>query len=404
MKLLFITPFPYAPNATHGGAIAANAQLEVMALEHEIGVLCFHTVGSDKAAASHLLQRVNYYDEVPLQLGWKKILGARLTSFLTAVPIDIPLHRSKEMERHIQTALSKFCPDVVIIQFPQMAQYVETITNVPCVMDVQDAFSVSSFRTFISQRSFIKRAERFLTWLFWIRYERKYYPRFRMILTLTEQDLNGLKIFSPNLTGASVGVPVNLITPQTDIARVPHQISFIGSFGHPPNVQAVRYFVESVLPLIHQKISDVKFVVAGKNPPPEIAQLASEHVDFVGFVPNLAEFFASSAVVVIPLLSGGGIKIKTLDALAAGAPIVSTSIGAEGIGAINEQHLLVRDSAASFADAVIQLLNNPTSAARLGEVGQSLIQQRYAPTAWGKNVNTLLSTAINLAPGGTAVE
>lgn len=404
MKLLLITPFPYAPGATHGGAVAAHAQLEVMALEHEIGVVCFHAEGSDDSASNYLRQRVSYYDEAPLQLGWRKVLWARLTSIFTAMPIDALLHRSNDMENRIQTALLEFHPDIVIIQFPQMAQYVEAITNAPCIMDVQDAFSVSSFRTFITQQGIIKRAERFLNWLFWIRYERKFYPRFRMMLTLTEQDLNGLRIFSPNLVGDSVGVPISVDVPQHSTTRVPHQIAFVGSFGHRPNVQAVRYFIESILPLIHKQIPDVKFLVAGKNPPAEIMQLANEHIEFVGFVPSLAGFLAASAVVVIPLLSGGGIKIKTLEALAAGAPIVSTSIGAEGIGAIDEQHLLVRDSAISFADAVIQIMNNSTRAAELGEAGQSLMHQRYAPAAWGKHVNSLLNTVITNYHGVTTVE
>lgn len=395
MRLLFIAPFPYGPSASHGGAVVAHAQIELLASKHEIGVVCFRVAGVDEIAAEYLRKHVSFYQEAPLRVRRWKTLLARCRSVVTAMPLDALLHRNNEMKKAIHMATKRFRPDLVIIQFPQMAQYVEEIDAIPCVMDVEDAFSVSSFRTFVSQVGFIRKLERFLNWLFWIRYERKYYPRFDMVFTLTEQDLNGLQIFSSGLAGVSVGVPVNMMPRQENIVRNPLQIAFIGSFGHFPNVQGVRFFIEQVLPIIQLRVPGVQFLVAGKAPPQALENFASDQVRFIGFVPDLATFLAESGVVVIPLLSGGGIKIKTLEALAAGAPVVSTSIGVEGTGALNEQHLLVRDQASAFAEAVVALLADPQRAARLGAAGQALMRQRYSPEAWGKQVNEVLLTVAN---------
>jgi glycosyltransferase involved in cell wall biosynthesis len=373
--------------------------MEVLTLKHEVGVVCFRVPGVDEATAEYLRRHIRFYEEIPLRLGQWKTLFLRCKSLVTAMPLEALFYRDKAMENAIRSAMTRFRPDVVILQFPQMAQYVETLMGIPCVMDVQDAFSVSFFRAFASQVGFIRKVNGFLNWLFWIRYERRYYPRFAMVLTLTEQDLNGLRIFSPDIVGASIGVPVSICSLPENVARDPFRVVFIGSFGHRPNIQGVRFFIEEVLPLVRHRVPEVKFVVAGKAPPPELMRLASDHVQFVGFVPDAATFLTESAVVVIPLLSGGGIKIKTLEALATGAPVVSTSIGVEGTGAVNEEHLLVRDKVSGFADAVVDLIMDPVRASKLGEAGKSLMRQCFLPEAWGNHLDVLLASTCREKPG-----
>ena len=387
-----MAPFPYGPNATHGGGVGAHTQMEVLALQHEIGVVCFRVPGGDEAAAEYLHRSTLFYEEMPLRLGLWRTLVARCAGLVMAMPLEAVFYRNKAMENVIRSAVARFRPDIVVIQFPQMAQYVKAVADVPCVMDVQDAFSVSSFRGFISAVGFIRKIEGFINWLFWVRYERRYYPRFARVFTVTEQDLTGLRIFSPDIVGASVGAPVNIRSLPENVIRNPFRIVFIGSFGHRPNVQGLQFFIEEVLPSIRHRIPEAQFVVAGKAPPSELLRFTSDHVQFVGFVPDVTTFLAECAVVVIPLLSGGGIKIKTLEALATGAPVVSTSIGVEGTGAVDEEHLLVRDKVSGFADAVVDLIRDPVRASKLGEAGKSLMRQRFSPEAWGNRLDVLLAS------------
>src|SRR5207253_325568 len=130
---------------------------------------------------------------------------------------------------------------------------------------------------------------------------------------------------------------------------------FIGNFNHSPNSDAVEFFIESVLPLIRRSLPDVKFDVVGSNAPPHFQQYASDMVSFHGYVPDIAPLFGSRRVFVAPLRFGAGVKGKIGDALSYGLPVVTTDVGAEGMGFENGKHILIANDAASFAEMVIRV-------------------------------------------------
>lgn len=132
-------------------------------------------------------------------------------------------------------------------------------------------------------------------------------------------------------------------------------ILFVGGFRHPPNVDAVQWFAREVLPLIRTNRPDARLVVAGSNPPPEITELAGDGIEVTGYVSDerLAQLYDGARVVVAPLLYGAGMKGKVLEALANGVPVVTTTVGAEGLGA--EQGWIVADEAPNFAAGVERL-------------------------------------------------
>jgi glycosyltransferase involved in cell wall biosynthesis len=132
-----------------------------------------------------------------------------------------------------------------------------------------------------------------------------------------------------------------------------------------PNLEAVRYFVGEILPLIRAEVPYATFHIAGANPSPEVKALAADSVYIHGSVPDMCPYFHQAAVVVVPLLHGGGTRLKILDAAACGKPIVSTSVGAEGLNFVDGRDLLLADSAPRFAQTVVRLLSNPDRQAEL---------------------------------------
>jgi glycosyltransferase involved in cell wall biosynthesis len=131
---------------------------------------------------------------------------------------------------------------------------------------------------------------------------------------------------------------------------------FVGGYGHTPNVDAVLWFANEILPLIRRKLPDVKLTLAGSNPTPEIRALACENIEVTGFLSDaaLSELYARSRVVVIPLRFGAGVKGKTVDAMYNRMAVVSTSIGLEGLPGI-DKYLGSFDDAEAFANEVIRL-------------------------------------------------
>ena len=155
-------------------------------------------------------------------------------------------------------------------------------------------------------------------------------------------------------------------------------LCFLGGYRHPPNVDAVLWFVREVLPLIHATRPEMRFVAAGANPPPELLALAAEKIVVTGMVDDLAEVFDAARVFICPLRVGAGAKGKIMSALSYGLPIVSTSIGVEGAGLVEGKHVLVADQPAPLAEAVLRLYNDATLWTRLSNAGQSLVQEQFS--------------------------
>jgi glycosyltransferase involved in cell wall biosynthesis len=177
-----------------------------------------------------------------------------------------------------------------------------------------------------------------------------------------------------------------------DIAPLENRsgIFFIGGFDHEPNVEAVKYFVSAVLPKVLLQLPDICFYVVGSNMPSGIRSLASSHVITLGYVEDVAPCFARCRVFVAPLLYGAGMKGKVGQSLAFGLPVVTTTIGAEGIGLIDGDSALIRDDADGLAAAIVDLHTNPVLWKRLSEQGLGIVRQRYSMDAVRAQVLSLL--------------
>jgi glycosyltransferase involved in cell wall biosynthesis len=160
-------------------------------------------------------------------------------------------------------------------------------------------------------------------------------------------------------------------------------IIHLGTMFWPPNIEGVMWFTGQVLPRIVDSFPDIKFIVAGKNPPEEIKELGSKYAPFgrnievTGFVPDPNPLLAMSEVFIVPLLAGGGMRVKILDAWLWGIPIVSTRIGAEGIQYREGENILIADDSAEYAEAVIGILNNPKLAGTLRRNGREWVEAHY---------------------------
>lgn len=400
MKLVVLSPFVYYPGVQNGGGALCWGQLEGLASSHEIHFLSFTQAGTQeqKVAEPHLRSLCKTVTTVDQCLSRFQVLRSKLALLLHLEPIVASLCNSTEMNAALKALIHKVKPDAVLIQFPQMAQYVAACEGTATVMDVQDAFSVSAYRRFKVEQPWIKKAVEFLSWLSWVRYEARWYSRFSVTATLTQQDRAGLEIFSPGLSAIASPAAVS-IPDQAWTSTGTNTIAFIGSYAHRPNVDAVLFFIRQIFPLVLAQVPDAVFLVAGKGIDSEMNALASTSVRFVGVVDDASAFLRSAAVIAIPLRSGGGIKIKTLEALAGGCPIVASSIGAEETGALSGTHLLVADSPADFAQAVVSVLRTSTLASQLGKRGRELAGDKFSWSAKLHSLNSLIEMAIGREQG-----
>lgn len=160
-------------------------------------------------------------------------------------------------------------------------------------------------------------------------------------------------------------------------AREPARLVFLGSMDYGPNVEAVVRFVRESLPLVRAARPEVRFEIVGGNPSPEVRALAGPGVSVTGRVDEVQPYLARASALVVPLAIGGGTRLKIVEALALGTPVLSTTIGAQGLGLVHGTHLLLADGAQAFAQAALELLADPARAARLGERGRAHVHEHY---------------------------
>jgi GT2 family glycosyltransferase len=155
-------------------------------------------------------------------------------------------------------------------------------------------------------------------------------------------------------------------------------ICFLGGYRHSPNVDAVFFFVQEVLPLIHAKRPEIRFIIAGANPTAELLQLASDRITVTGMVEDLADVFDTTRVFACPLRAGAGAKGKVMAALSYGLPVVSTTIGVEGAGLEPDRHVVVADEPQELAEALLRVYDDPILWQALSEAGQELVRDEFS--------------------------
>jgi len=205
--------------------------------------------------------------------------------------------------------------------------------------------------------------------------------RFDIIITLSEYDKKYLLQLMPDLSVKTVPIPAGLdISSERSYEPQKHTILFLASFKYRKvNVAAALYFYRYVFPRISEQVPEARFIIAGYGPPQELKALADENprVEVLGFVEDIDRCYKEAEVFVAPILTGGGIIVKILDALAAGVPVVTTSYGNEGIGAMPGKELLVGNDPDSMAAGVIKLLQDKNFANFIGANGRAFVQSHY---------------------------
>jgi glycosyltransferase involved in cell wall biosynthesis len=216
---------------------------------------------------------------------------------------------------------------------------------------------------------FAERIEARWEYLRALRYELKLLPRMDRVQVCTRDNAEYLESFIPQLKGKlDDGYRAGIDTAQYDFkpaGREPFTLLFLGSFRHLPNVEALQWFLKEVFPKIRAAESRARLVIVGSEPPPRHSLRDAEAIEMVGFVEDVRTPLARYAVFVCPILAGSGIRVKLLEAFAAGIPVVSTRVGAEGLAHNDGEVCALADDPVEFANHVVRLLQNAEEAEAL---------------------------------------
>ncbi len=212
--------------------------------------------------------------------------------------------------------------------------------------------------------------------------EEKWLPCFTYLLAASEEDARLLRNISPDSNVLIYPNSIPLVS--LPITQKEDMVVFSGNLEYHPNISAVRYFREEIWPALRRRWPGLIWRLVGKNPQAVAAILGGDNrIELSGAVSDAVPELARAKVAIVPLRAGSGTRLKIIEAWAAGVPVVSTSIGAEGLPARGGEHLLLADDARSFEQAVSSLLSNPALAGRIGLAGRYLFECEFTwESAW----------------------
>lgn len=346
---------------------------------HEVNVIAVSRT-SDYEQPDNEFSMYRVFEEHPL---WFYLRGIK--SLFSGDPIQCGTYLSGNMKTWVDDHISSY--DLVYCTHLATVKYVEGY-EIPKVIDLVDAVS-NSFNEFAGDSSVLWRAIYRIEAERAKDYEVKVGREFDRCFITTENDQE--MIPSDDITVIPNGVSTTLLDYE-QVTALNEDIVFLGDLSYLPNEVAVKWFVNDIFPLVQEECPDATFTIVGKDPSKRVQRFEKrDGVDVTGFVDDPYEYVYESRVSVAPIQIGGGIQNKVLESLGLGTPVVTTRFGASGIDITEGEHLLVRDDAEDFADAVIDIFEDPPLAERLATNGRELIREKYT---W-ESIGELLNNEIN---------
>lgn len=384
MRILMVTarlPFP-----TTWGAATRDYQLaRHLAARHDVTMLCY--AGDEEGEAVQSLRReLADVRVVPLpDVGGVARRVAQLRTLASPVPFTVSEERSPAMQREIDRLLGGGGFDAVQVESVRMLglRFPRTI---PLVLDEHNIEYELRQRMSESERSgprrYFSRAEyRKLR-----RVEQRSWRAVQACAVTSEREQRIVEAVAPATPCRTVpnGVDTDYFA-ASGAPPVADNLVFTGMLAYRPNWDAVHYLVEEIFPRIRAERPACTLTIVGKGHE-SLRHLAGPGVTFTGVVPDVRPYVEQAAVAVVPLRMGGGTRLKVVEAMAMGKPIVSTALGSEGIAARDQEHLLTADDPAGFAAAVLRLLSEPALGTRLGHAARGLARHQYS---WRRSADLL---------------
>jgi len=363
--------------------------LRELSRDFDLTALCFHrrSLGSDRSAKLAALREwadVQAFS-VPQEESRLRLLWDHLRSLLGNRVYTRFVYESGAFDRALDELLASRSFDLVQLESLDMARCRDRIEGRPVTCVHHNVESDLLERYALRERGFRRAYLRHQSALM-RREEQDLCPRMAFNVAMSDEDRRRFAEIAPGARFIVVpnGVDVDYFQP----ARRERQgIVFVGGTIWFPNRDAIEFYARDILPRIRAKASDAETTWVGRIADEDRKRFgALDGLRLTGYVPDVRPYVHGAACFVVPLRVGGGTRLKILDAWAMGAPVVSTSVGCEGLAAVDDQNIVIRDDPADFADAVCELLADPARQARLGNAGRETAVGEYSWEAIGRGI------------------
>ena len=385
---------PWVPVPTSGFGTRVHQLCVGLAEHHSVHLLC-HARPEDAPHVAALRERLDAVHTVPtprVSRLRKRFLQA--ASLVTPRPFEARLRSSPALRAALEGLLATEAFDIVQIESGHLGDL--RAPGLPVLLDEHNIEHEILDRVAAADHHRVRSAFHRWDGVRMRRFERRVWSQVEACALTSEREEALLRRVHPGALTAVVpnGVDTAYFRRAEGAPEPAPSTVFVGTMHYRPNVDGARHFIEEILPLLWRDRPDLTFTAVGHSAPVELTRLATSRVRITGFVPDVRPHLEGAAVVVVPLRSGSGTRLKILDALSMGCAVVTTRLGMEGIDAVDGEHLLVADDPGPFAAAVARLLDDAALRHRLGAQGRELVVRRYGWRASVEALDDLQSRAL----------
>jgi polysaccharide biosynthesis protein PslH len=390
--LVLSSTVPFPPHG--GGRMRIYQVLRRLGREHDVHLIALGSpvTAAQREALRDVCREVTLLPAPPPRVG----LARWVRAFRNQVTF-----RAFDEHPAIRRAIVELATghDLVLVENVYMLPYAIALGDVPKVVDIFGLWTGGLGRDLVLTTGWLDRLRVLLSWAKAKRVERSLRWMADAVCVVSESDRRYLSAIDPRLEiyTAPNGVDTAYFRPRPETPPPPVHLVFSGAMDYGPNEHAAFHFLGEIFPAIRARLPGARFLVVGRDPSERVLGLARDPAVIVtGEMPDVRPLLARATVVVVPMRLGSGTRIKVLEALAMARPVVSTSVGVEGLPLVAGTHLEIADDPVRFAEAVVRLAGDADARRRLGQQGRELVEARYA---WDTVLASLSDVIRHLAGG-----
>jgi len=398
MRILFLTnllPYPL----DNGGKIKTFSTLKALSIMgNSVDLLCFSENSENDSGNVQKLKNIcNDVQFIEHKLTTKSnikyMMAVAFKSLFSKYPFGIYKYESKQMRDVIAKKIKENDYDIIYFDHLQMYKYFNSFDrkNVKFVLDQHNSESEIVYRTYQNSNNFLKKIFLNIEYNKIRKFEKKALSDVDKIYALSENDVESMKHLNVNLKNFSVipiGVIDNGIINKKEDKNKKLTLMFIGTLTWNPNNQGILWFVRNVIPKLNESGIEYDLYIVGKNPSDELKELCESYnnIFVTGYVNDVDEMYVKSDVMVVPLFVGSGQRVKIIESFSKGIPVISTSIGAEGLDCITDYNVVIADTDIEFVDS-LRKMSDETFRKKIASNARKTFEEKYSLEAYISSFN-----------------
>ncbi len=408
-RLLVLLPFAPHLDTPHGGGRVAAQLVAELSRRHRVALVYFRSADEppldDELRATCEIAQEIARPWSSRTTGAQLVRNARLVAGLAQIrPMWATDWASSTFAECVRDVATRFQPDIVHIEYHVLGQYLQALDGcaAPRILtEYEPATRAAPYlkRTFPLVNGVLNSADR----IAWRRFEPRVLRQVDAVVVFTSFDQSAVQRLAPDQRVVCIpfGTPLPE-RPLDPLGQPPWRLLFVGSYSHSPNIQAALHLARTIYPAARDRLPDLQLQLIGQDAPPELTQLHNHPITVSGRVRDIWPHLDRAALFVAPLSSGGGMRVKVLEALAAGKAVVASPLAAEGLSVTDGEQLYIATTDEQFVDRIVELITDPTRRAAMAQRARvwacANLDWERSIAAYERLYDTLLEGSRDTAP------